>query len=369
MAKLNVNICRIDFPNPIWTAAGPTGANARMMKQAAEGGAGGLVAKTISIKPAMVPIPNIASPFPGTLLNAEKWSEVDYKEMIETEFPEARKTGIPIIASIGYTPEDLEILTQSLEKSSSVDAIEFSIHYVKKDSDNLQQMAKAIKDHTSLPVLAKLSPAVANLNEVIAALDPFVDGYVAINSLGPALDFSIETLQPLLGSDDGRGWMSGRAILPIGLHFVESINSLTDKPVLGVGGIRSVTDVIKYLMAGASAVQISSSAILRGANIYEKLTTDLEKWMDAHGYNTVSELTGAFSRRKISGIYFLGEGTQLYPGIVYENCKYCDVCVKACMYGAIRFDEKDYIFNKENCVSCGLCTTVCPHNALEMIEG
>src|SRR5210317_866349 len=110
MTKLSIEICGIEFPNPIWTAAGPTGANAEMMLLAADGGAGGLVAKTISVVPAKVPIPNIASPFSGSLLNAEKWSELDYRQMIEIEFPRARKAGIPIVASIGYSPDDLTIL-------------------------------------------------------------------------------------------------------------------------------------------------------------------------------------------------------------------------------------------------------------------
>jgi len=53
----------------------------------------------------------------------------------------------------------------------------------------------------------------------------------------------VETRRPLLGSPDGRGWLSGRAILPVGLYYVETIASLTSKPVIGVGGIRSITDV------------------------------------------------------------------------------------------------------------------------------
>ena len=368
MTDLRVNICGIDFPNPIWTAAGPTGANAQMLLLAAQGGAGGLVAKTISVNPARVPIPNIASPFPGSLLNAEKWSEIDYRKMIDTEFPAAQKAGIPIIASVGYTPDELTILAKALDKSAVVDAVEFSIHYIKKDAANLEKTAWAIKENTSLPVLAKLSPGVADLSEVIGVLDPIVDGYVAINSLGPALDFDIETLEPVLGSEDARGWLSGKAILPIGLHFVESISALTKKQVIGVGGIRTVTDVIKYLMAGASAVQISSSAILQGEGIYGKLADELDQWMGAHGYKSLPELTGAFRRRKKGKSYYLGEGPQLYPAINHDYCTYCDLCAKACMYNAIRFADKQFVFNRENCVSCGLCTTVCPHRALKMVD-
>lgn len=368
MKDQKVKICGIDFPNPIWTAAGPTGANARMMLLAAKGGAGGLVTKTISVNPARVPIPNIASPFPGSLLNAEKWSEIDYRIMINKEFPQAKKSGIPIIASVGYTPEELIILTKDLERSSAVQAIEFSIHYVEKDPLNLEKTARVIKHHTSKPVFVKLSPAVVDLDKIINVLDPIVDGYVAINSLGPALDFNIETLQPVLGSEDARGWLSGRAILPIGLHFVESISALTERPVIGVGGIRTVTDIIKYLMAGASAVQISSTAILQGEQIYAKLSRKLDQWMTAHGYKHVSELTGAFRRRKRGKTYYLGEGPQLFPELKDEYCTYCDLCAKVCMYNAIRFEDKKFFLNRENCVSCGLCSTVCMPGALQMTE-
>jgi dihydroorotate dehydrogenase (NAD+) catalytic subunit len=225
-----------------------------------------------------------------------------------------------------------------------------------------------VRENTSKPVLAKLSPAITDLNEAIEVLNPLVDGYVAINSLGPALDFNIETMEPVLGSEDARGWLSGRAILPIGLHFVASISSLTDKPVIGVGGIRTVTDVIKYLMAGASAVQISSAAILQGEKIYGKLVRELDQWMTAHAYHHVAELTGAFTKKKRGKLYYLGEGPQLYPQISDESCKYCDLCVKACMYHAIRFADEKFFLDRESCVSCGLCTTVCIYNALRMAE-
>ena len=298
MAQLQTRVCGIDFPNPVWTAAGPTGASGRLLRLAADAGAGGLVAKTISVHPARVPIPNIAAPFPGSLLNAELWSEINYQRFLDVDFPEARAIGVPVIASLGYSPQELSVLGAAIEGSNSVDAIEFSIHYVGKDVDNLVKTATALKSVTDLPVLAKLSPAVSDISEVVNALDAVVDGFVAINSLGPALDFNIETLQPVLGSEDGRGWLSGRAILPVGLHFVATIASLTHKPVIGVGGIRAAEDVIKYIMAGASAVQVCSTAILQGEKVYAALTKKLAAWMDSHGYETVDRAARGFQDRK-----------------------------------------------------------------------
>jgi dihydroorotate dehydrogenase (NAD+) catalytic subunit len=368
MANIRTKICEIEFPNPIWTAAGPTSANAEMLRQAAVGGAGGLVTKTINIQPARVPIPNISSPFSGSLLNAELWSEIDYRDFIEKELPLVDSLGLPVIVSLGYSPHDLEILGKELDKSGLADAVEFSIHYVGKDLDNLQRTASAIKDQVSVPVFAKLSPSIGDLKTLIEALDDIVDGYVAINSVGPALDFDVETLQPHLGSEDGRGWLSGRAILPVGLHFVASIYALSEKPVIGVGGISSVQDIVKYLMAGASAVQVCSLAILKGQHVYGELAGQLSEWMDEHGYNDIESLKGVFHRQQARKLYFLNEGIQLHPAIQIEKCNFCDRCVRSCVHHAIRFEDHEFLLDQTRCVSCGLCVSLCPKIALTMIE-
>lgn len=368
MKKLSSIVCGIEFPNPIWTAPGPTSANAEMLRQAAACGAGGLVTKTISVQPARVPIPNIYSPFSGSLLNAELWSELAYRDFIANELPQIKSLGLPVIASVGYSPDDLEILGQALEKSGLVDAIEFSIHYIGKDTENLKRTSAALKDHVSVPVFAKLSPSLSDLKSVVQALDDIVDGYVAINSAGPALDFDTETLQPFLRSEDGRGWLSGRAILPIGLHFVASIYSLSKKPVIGVGGISSVHDIVKYVMAGASAVQICSLAILNGQQVYGELAKELSQWMDDHGYDDLESLIGIFHRKKDRKQYFLNEGDQLYPVIEIEKCNLCDRCVRSCIHHAIKFEEQEFWVDQSKCVSCGLCVSLCPKAALKMAE-
>ena len=374
MAELGVSVCGIGFPNPVWTAAGPGGTDGELLAEAARGGAGGLVTKTLSVTPAQVPVPNIASPFSGSLLNAELWSEIDYRRFLDEELPKAHATRLPVVVSLGYSPEELALLGREVDRTGLAAAVEFSIHYSGKDPLTLAAQARALKHATRLPVLAKLSPAVADLSAAVKILEPIVDGFVAINSLGPALDFDAETRRPLLGSRDGRGWLSGRAILPVGLHYVEAIAGMTSKPVIGAGGVRSITDVVKYLMAGAQAVQVCSLAILQGQEVYGKLAEGLSVWLDAHGFRSVEDIRGLYRRERQAAGGAGGlrlrhpESPQAdpHPAIDAERCDLCLACQRACIRRAIRFEDKIFQLDQTRCVSCGLCCTVCPRAALKL---
>jgi dihydroorotate dehydrogenase subfamily 1 len=363
MADLKTTICGIEFPNPVWTAAGPGGADASMLLRAARGGAGGLVAKTISVQAAQVPTPNICSPSSGSLLNAELWSEHDCRRFIEEELVRLRDAGVPVIASVGYSAEELAVLGRELEKAAVADAVEFSIHYVGKDPENLKRLAGSLKENVTVPVLAKLSPGIGDLEAAIRILEDIVDGFVAINSVGPALDFDVETRRPRLGSRDGRGWLSGAAILPVALHYVEAISSMTYKPVIGVGGVRRVEDVVKHLMAGASAVQVCSLAVLKGQEVYGKLAGELSAWLEEHGFDGAGQIVGLYRRERPAS----GQAGQAgFPEIDNELCNLCLLCERSCIHRAIRFQETEFHLEQARCVRCGLCCSLCPKRALSL---
>ncbi len=363
---LNTEILGMKFNNPLMTAAGPTAANYELLKKAVEGGAGGIVTKTISTVPARVPVPNIYSPAPGSLMNAELWSEYDYKYFVDVELPKIKSLGVPIILSVGYTPDDMLELTKYLKGNNNFDAVEFSIHYVSKDTENIRIIADSLKSNLSVPVIAKFSPAIQNIEEMVHTLEPIVDAFAAINSVGPTLDFDIETLEPYMGSKDGRGWLSGRAILPIGLHFVSSIAKATSKPVFGVGGIRNAEDVIKYVMAGASGVQICSHAILMGPNVYGKINNNIEKWLQKKEINSINDIRGIINKKEKAEVNYLNEAPVMKPKWDQDSCNLCKSCAAVCAHGAISFEDKKLVINYNECVSCGLCTTTCPHDSLKL---
>ncbi len=361
MADLSVELLGLRFRNPILTAAGPTSRDGMTLLNAAAGGVGGLVAKTVSVKPADVPKPNMAALKEGRvgsrrgILNAELWSELPLETWLEREYPIALSSGLPLIASVGYTPENVSEIAPKLEKAG-VQAIEYSTHYV----GGHVEIAKALRDAVDLPIIAKLSPKV-DVAEIAKSLEPHVDAIAAINTYGPCLRVDIETGEPVLGSESGTGWMSGSALKPIAIRCVADIASAVKLPVIGVGGVVSGEDVIEFMMAGASAVEVCTAAILEGDTIYGKIAGQTDEWLDAHGYKSIKDVQGI-------ALPHLKKGVNLDPPPVVDmdKCTICGLCEKSCVYGAITSNKKENLFaiDANKCEGCGMCVSVCPYFAL-----
>ncbi|MBC7339312.1 MAG: 4Fe-4S binding protein [Firmicutes bacterium] len=388
MADLRVSFAGLTFPNPVFTAAGPPSQDGAALVRAAQGGAGGLVCKTVSVKPAPVPHPNMMVPGRGrilhlisvgaggglarvvrtevqagqALLNTELWSELPLERWLAAEYPRARETRLPVIASIGYTADEVREVGPQVERAG-VDAIEFSVHYLGGAIDPVLETARALRDAVSIPVFAKLSPNVPDLVAVARAIEPYVDGFVAINSLGPCLDFDPENPAPYLGSPFGYGWISGAPIRPLALRCVFELARATPKPVIGVGGIMSGRDAVQFLMAGARAVQICTGAILQGPGIYGRVAAELGRWLDDHGYGSPEEIRGRYLRA-------VGEGQpvqlEVRPARVDTGrCTGCGLCLPSCPAGAISQDEVGPVtVDAQKCQGCGLCGSICPQFAL-----
>lgn len=360
MADLSVEITGIRFTNPVLPAAGPPGWNGEAMRACAEGGAGGIVSKTVSVKPAVVPTPNMAQ-VRGGFLNTELWSELPVEQFIEREYPLAKETGLPLIISLGYTAE--EIIELAPRVRPFADALELSTHYIGDDPSPMIKAIRAAKEKTDVPVFVKLSPSRDMKTAAQAAAEAGADGIVAINSFGPCLGVDVETGQLLMGSKTGYGWLSGTALKPLALRCVFDIARAVDLPIIGVGGIGRGTDAIEFLMVGASAVGICTAAILRGPGVFGKIAREMDEWLDKHGYGSVREVQGLAIRRWQERKF---RATHVPPELDVDTCTGCGLCETSCVYDAIHVIDKKATLRPERCYGCGLCVTRCPVRALSL---
>ena len=366
-ANISVRAWGHTFRNPVLPAAGPNVGSGSMIRRAAEGGAGGLLAKTISSTAALVPHPNMVRLGKENLLNTELWSELSPETWFEREYDialaAAQEYNLPLIGSVGYSPEDLAALGPRLEQKG-VDIIEFSIHYL--DPQRLLDTARALRDAVSIPIIAKLSPHTGDLGEIARLLDPYVDGFTCINSFGPTLMIDIERGTAPLGSQYGYGWLSGPAIKPLAVRCVFEVARVTDKPVIGVGGVTRGEDVIEYFMAGASLVEVCTAAILQGPNVYGKIAAETTQWLDEHGYQDIEEIKGLYLNKVREGqpVVTAIEKTAWVDEL---KCKACSLCEKVCQFNALHAPLKQIArVDVESCSACGLCVSVCPFAALEL---
>ena len=126
--------------------------------------------------------------------------------------------------------------------------------------------------------------------------------------------------------------------------------------VIGVGGIQNADDVIEFLLAGASGVQMLSAALLKGKNLYSKIINDLPAALEKYGFSSIEEVINTHLKKDL--LY-----ERSTPILNEHKCTKCRLCEKICPYFAITFDEKIIIDGKK-CFECGLCISKCPVDAL-----
>ena len=362
MAKLSVSVCGLEFANPILPAAGPPSRDGATLQAAARGGAGGLVTKTVSVVPAVVPRPCMAE-IRGGFLNTELWSELAGEQWIETEYALARSTGLPVIISLGYTADQIRQVAPLVRPFA--DALELSTHYVGNDIAPIVNALNAAKAAVDVPVFIKLSPH-PNIQEIAVALeDARADGLVMINSFGPCMSIDLETGLPLMGSKEGYGWLSGAAIKPLAVRCIYDAARVVNIPIFGVGGIVNGRDVAEMFMAGASAVQVCTEAILRGPTVYARIARELDAFLEQHGYASVDEIKGLTIRKMAERGAPQAERP---PNVDMERCSLCGLCEISCPYRAISTSESALLIDKHKCFSCGLCVSRCKRQALAMAQ-
>ena len=354
--SIETELFGIKLQSPFILGSGPLSYGAKGLIRAHKAGAGAVVTKTIRDKPAVNPFPHMAVAGKDSMLNAEEWSDISGSQWVEKEIPEAKKSDVVVIASVGHTPVEVINWVGKVDKAGA-DIIEL----VSYERETILPMLAKAKELTNKPVLVKISPNWINsVGIALEALEAGADGITAIDSIGPVLRIDIKSGKPLVGGGHGFGWLTGSAIKPIALRYVAEISSSTDKPVIGLGGVTKAEDAVEMLMAGAQAVGICTAPIVKGVEYIGKLNDKLKKLITKLGYENSSELTG------LSHKYLNPDANNKKFDFIYnsETCTECMACVKACSYEARALENKVMLLDTDLCRYCGLCFSVCPNGSL-----
>lgn len=374
---LNVEFLSYRLRSPLIAASGPPTMDWKISKALADAGIGAIITKTILMEPSVNPRPCL---YHGGsfFLNTERCSTKPTQEWLDIELPAMAELGIPIIASIGMTPEDAEQLAGPVV-AAGANGVELSIFTPVDDPAPMQEAIRRVRAQVDVPILCKLS---CNVSDVVAFARAFqeagADGVSAIDALKAAVVLDPRTGEPAM-REQGFARMSGSALLPVALYHVSQVAHYTGLSIVGTGGVSDGQDVIDMISCGAGAVGICSQLIVEGPEAVERIHCEVQKAAEKLNAEELTILSG----RSLDYIDFTSDDEErqeyekrawrsqdLTAKVDSETCIRCGRCETICLYHAIAHsDSGDYRVSSAVCEGCGLCLSSCPVGAIGWSEG
>ena len=266
MADLSVSLNRLTLKNPILVASGTFGYAKEMTAFVDFAQLGGIIPKTVT------PQPRPGNPPPRTvetasgMLNSIGLDNDGFDQFLAEKLPYLTGLGTSIVVNIAAkTNDDFRRMASRLNEVSGVAAIELNISCPNvsggvdfgTDPSLAAEVVAAVRESCNIPVIAKLTPNVTSVVPIAKAVaDAGADAVSLINTFqGMAVDW--KRRRPVLGNV--LGGLSGPAIKPLALRIVWQVSQQVKIPIIGIGGIQSIDDVMEFLLVGATAVQIGTA--------------------------------------------------------------------------------------------------------------
>jgi len=285
--------------NPVMTASGTFGYGTEYSQMFDIQGLGAIVCKGTTLEPREGnPQPRLKETTAG-LLNSIGLQNIGVEALIEEKAPIWASWHVPVIVNIaGECVEDYAKLAARLEGVAGVSGIEVNISCPNIAAGGMEfgtdprvaaAVTRAVGSATSLPIIVKLTPNVADIAEIASAVsEAGAHAVCLVNALtGMAVD--ITKRQPFLGNISGG--LSGPAIKPIALYMVYQVAGKVEVPIIGCGGIGSADDALEFIMAGASAIQVGTAQFVNPRSLLDVLE-GIEQFMQKEGIRELSELVG-----------------------------------------------------------------------------
>jgi dihydroorotate dehydrogenase (NAD+) catalytic subunit len=297
---LGVQLGRLLLPNPILVASGTFGYVREMTPFVDLASLGGVVPKTVTLRPrAGNPTPRTVETASG-MLNAIGLDNDGIDHFRTHHLPYLRTVGTPIIANVAGEDEDgFVTLTAMLNEEPGLAAVELNLSCPNVshgldlgiDPAAVERVVRRCRETGPLPVIAKLTPNVTDVVAIArAAQQGGADAVSLVNTFrGLAVDW--RRRRPILAYDVGG--LSGPAIKPLALRMVWEVSrSLPDLPIIGIGGISGIDDVMEFLVAGATAVQVGT-ATFADPTVSGRIAVELAGRLEEVRASSVREIVGS----------------------------------------------------------------------------
>ncbi len=298
-ADLQVSIGSLKLKNPVMTASGTFGYAREFEPYVNLHRLGAVVVKGISLQPRMGnPPPRIVETSCG-MLNAIGLENVGVERFITEKMASLQDINVPVLVNIlGDSLDEYREIAKRLSGVPGIAGIEVNISCpnVKKGGvafGTVPEMAAAVtgvvKEESSVPVLVKLSPNVTDITVIAKAVEEAgADGISLINTLiGMAIDY--KSRRPKIANVIGG--LSGPAIKPVALRMVYQVSQVVSIPVIGVGGIETYEDVLEFMLAGATAVQIGTANFIN-PRASEEAVEGLDHYVNEQKISSIRDIIG-----------------------------------------------------------------------------
>jgi dihydroorotate dehydrogenase (NAD+) catalytic subunit len=299
--ELRVSIAGIELKNPIIAASGTFGYGVEFEDVVHLDKLGGLVVKGLSRLPmAGNPPPRLYETSAG-MLNAVGLQNIGARAFIEEKLPRLRRLKqVVVIANVfGYTREDYEYTIEILNDGEGIAAYELNVSCPNTSSGGLQfgcdprsldEVVSTARHYSNRPLIVKLSPNVTSIAHMARVAEEAGADAISLVNTFLAMAVDAETRRPRIANVTAG--LSGPAIKPIALRMVYDASKAVNIPVIGMGGISTAVDVVEFMLAGATAVQIGTASYWDPCAT-EKIVGDVEQWCVEHKVDQIASLTGA----------------------------------------------------------------------------
>ena len=297
---LSVSFAGIQLKNPVIAASGTFGYGIEFEDVVHLDKLGGFVVKGLSREPMAGNPPPRLYETPAGMLNAIGLQNIGARAFIDEKLPKLREMkNIVVFANVfGYTREDYERVVEILNEGEGIAAYELNVSCPNteyggiqfgSDPRSLDEVVSTVRRHSQRPLIVKLSPNVTSIAQMAhVAQEAGADAISLVNTF-VAMAIDAETRKPRIANVTAG--LSGPAIKPIALRMVYDASKAVKVPVIGMGGVSTAVDIVEFMLAGATAVQIGTASYWDPVAT-EKIVGELQTWCAEHSVERLADLTG-----------------------------------------------------------------------------